>query len=336
MLPSFDHWRFPHDAIPRPWSSVTIPPAPANPFLKHKVAAAARDGSCRITACVDACEVGHLVPLAAGHWFVSNNIERYCRLRSDHNAIDDENNVLVLRRDVHHLLDTRRLVLTAKQQQASEANPPPLPPPCQLVVHVLLPHGLAQLVPRYHNRLPQPITGVALPFLFARFAWTIFADENMPFFHDQHKDAVLLFDPATGRMVTERLQGNQVVGRASIFASFSRSRSISPKQRRQPPDETDHEDTTVDALCRGWGDDGSSAFADMDDGDEQRRGRSRKRRGVFAWRHEPVPDLTNDALSAASSTAVSERGEAMAPLAYADYPGKKLGSAGVATIYELT
>jgi len=122
-------------------------------------------------------------------------------------------------------------------------------------------------------------------------------------------------------MTTEHLQGSQAVGRAGIFASFSRSRSISPKKRRQP-DETDYKDETVDALCRGWGgDDGSSVSANVDD---ERRGRARKRKGVFAWRYESVPNLINDALSAASSTAASEHGEAIGPLACTDHPEKKL------------
>jgi len=125
VLPSFDHWRFPHNGMPAPWSGVTIPPAPPNAFLKHKIAAAARDGSCRITARVDACEVGHLVPLVAGHWFASNNMEQYCRLGFDHRAIDDEKNALVLCKDVHRLLDTRWLVFAAKQKQTSGAGPPP-------------------------------------------------------------------------------------------------------------------------------------------------------------------------------------------------------------------
>ncbi|MBE3045782.1 hypothetical protein IMZ48_25210 [Candidatus Bathyarchaeota archaeon] len=50
----------------------------------------------------------------------------------------------------------------------------------------------------YHNHPVQLITEIAPELLFARFAWALFTDENMPFFKDAHEYAVLLFDSETG------------------------------------------------------------------------------------------------------------------------------------------
>jgi hypothetical protein len=78
VLPSFDHWRFPHEGMPAPWSALAVPP-PASPptVLQQKVAAVARDVSCRITGYSDGTDVAHLVPVAAGNWFKSNKMEEY-------------------------------------------------------------------------------------------------------------------------------------------------------------------------------------------------------------------------------------------------------------------
>jgi len=245
-------------------------------------------------------------------------LHRYCRLSFDHLAIDDENNALVLRKDLHQLFDTRRLILAAKRPSGDDQS-------SQLVVHILLPHGSAQLIPLYHNRLLKPVTGVASQFLFARFAWAIFTDENIPFFHDEHKYAVLLFDPATGHMTNENLQGRQVQDRANIFGPFSRSRSVSPKKRCRL-DETNRENAMIDELCKGWGEDCSLESTDID---EEGRGRPRKRR------RESIPGLARDSVSAASSMATSDHSEAIGPSTRSGYPEKEPGNTSVTTIVEL-
>jgi hypothetical protein len=78
VLPSFDHWRFPHGAMPAPWSALVVPPpafnAPSN--LKERDVALVRDLSCRITGYMDATDAAHLVPAANGDWFTLNNMQR--------------------------------------------------------------------------------------------------------------------------------------------------------------------------------------------------------------------------------------------------------------------
>jgi hypothetical protein len=121
-----------------------------------------------------------------------------------------------LHKDIHFLLDKRRLALVAKRTPDDGAP--------QLVLHLLIPKGSSQLVHLYHNRLPHAITGVAVEYLFARFAWSIFADENIPFFgHPDLTYAVLVFNSITGQMVNEPIRGALVKGWAVIFHAMSRS-----------------------------------------------------------------------------------------------------------------
>ncbi|KAK0749644.1 hypothetical protein B0T18DRAFT_112286 [Schizothecium vesticola] len=223
-------------------------------------------------------------------------MQRYCRLPSHHSAIDDQRNMVSLRKDVHSLLDQRRLALVAKRTPDDGAP--------QLVLHLLIPKGSSQLVHLYHNRLPHAITGVALEFLFARFAWSVFADENIPFFgHPDRTYAVLVFNSTTGQIVNEPIRDALVKGRAALFHAMSRSRSVSPKKKRLLEEQT---------ACAGWDSDsslgsGTDAVADDTDDNQDFRGRPRKRRRDDSWLPESVPNLVSGLASTASpSGAVSE------------------------------
>ncbi|KAK5652128.1 hypothetical protein OQA88_10770 [Cercophora sp. LCS_1] len=242
-------------------------------------------------------------------------MDRYRRLGFDHLAIDDENNALVLRKDFHHLFDERRLVFVPKRSSDDQS--------LQLVIHVLLPHGSVQILPLYHNRLPRPITGVSAQFLFARFAWAIFTDEYMPFFRDEQKYAVLLFDPSTGRMTSEELQGRHVPGRANIFAALSKSRSVSPKKRRQAED-ANEDNASVDNLCRAWGEGEHSGPDATRAPREKSRGRPRKGRRGSLRLPESLPGLASGSTSAASSmgSSMPDAPEALRSTDAADQPEK--------------
>lgn len=266
VVPSFDHWRFPHGHLPSPWKDLRLDSYATHPdaHFKSKVAALARDGTCRISGYCDAVEAAHLVPLADGHWFRSNSMARYCSLPADPHPINDERNLVILRGDLHHLLDTRRFTFVAKPVStpallaaaaaAAPSSSPAAPTSTvQLALHVMLPSRSDQLPGLYHNRaLQQPVRGLAVEFLFARFAWTLFTDENMPFHNGFAKHAVLLFDPSGGRVDEETLRSAEVRRHAKLFESYSCSRSVSPRKRprssqpsssqpRRPPPQTDAE-----------------------------------------------------------------------------------------------
>jgi hypothetical protein len=172
MVRSFRDWRFPHGSLPSYWTSCHIPNAPVGRLLPRQStlteAILARDLTCRLINHMESTEHAHLVLRNEQAWFDDNAMFQYTNLsRVDIDGIDDSLNGILLRSDVHTLFDQRRFALVPK-------------PSCDvtdrlsLVAHVLIPGVSSQLIQLYHNVATQELTGVAMEFLFARFAWTIF------------------------------------------------------------------------------------------------------------------------------------------------------------------
>lgn len=159
-------------------------------------------------------------------------LPRYCCLADDAMPINDEQNLIVLRRDLHYLFDQRRFSFVAKRCSSSAESPSSS---TQLVAHVFLPRGSSELVALYQDRSPYAVSGIAVQLLLARFAWALFTDENFPFLKGTQQYAVLLFDLEKGAAVIERLRAPQIAAKASLFDTWSRSRSVSPRKRQLPP-----------------------------------------------------------------------------------------------------
>ncbi|KLU91970.1 hypothetical protein MAPG_10918 [Magnaporthiopsis poae ATCC 64411] len=268
---SFHHWRFPHAALPEPWCSLALPPyTPALGVvpIAGKQAALNRDGSCRVSASVDACELAHLIPYNEKYWFTSNRMQQYVQNPRAHIPIDDEKNLILLRRDLHFLFDRNRFVFVPKSPPSQDSSPR-LPP--AIAVHVLEPLGSVQLVYTYHNRLTQqPLRGISPEMLFARFAWALFRGDNMPFFSAQQEFAVRIWDEATGCAKDVTLSGKEVAVSARIFDPAG-SRSVSPKKRALSPQDSE----ALDESDPDW--DGENEDDESDDIEQWTRGRRRFR-----------------------------------------------------------
>jgi len=257
VIPSFDHWRFPHGNLPYPWSALHIHPADTPSALACKLAAMARDKTCRISGYSDALETAHLVPEANGHWFSSNRMARYCGMVEAAVPTDDAKNLLVLRRDLHHLFDQRRFAFAAKRSGDDGGQS------AELVMHVFRPIMSAQLATLYHNRTLHALSGISVELLFARFAWTLFSDEIFPFFSGRHEYAVSLFDPETSTVTDNSMRASQIRDKSAVFGSFSRNRTVNPRKRRRSNDEArDSEDDWWDQV--GDSGDDSEMDSDMD------------------------------------------------------------------------
>ncbi|POR32602.1 Uncharacterized protein TPAR_07172 [Tolypocladium paradoxum] len=316
VIPSFHHWRFPHGGfdedgeplgnLPPPWRNLRLPAfVPPRPTLKGPAAAMDRDITCRVSGYMDAVEKAHLVPEGERLWFVSNRMDRYCRRPLEVSAISDDKNILILRKDLHHLFDARRFTFVPKRFGACTSEF------AELVTHVLLPSGSPELVGLYHNRSPQPIRGISVECLFARFAWSLFADEHIPFFQSDLEYAVRLWDKAKGEAETQTLRGLDIRSSAQVFeATRSQSRSVSPKKRSLS--------TQGGGRINGgdgyWSDDRDSTRYehDCDSWDEPPRGRLRKRSWETLGRDDrQVPSLS---CSFASTTQSS----------FASWPGRQV------------
>lgn len=132
----------------------------------------------------------------------------------------------------------------------------------ELVTYVLLPSGSPELVGLYHNRSPQPIRGISTEFLFARFAWSLFTDEHVPFFQSSLEYAVRLWDNTKGEAETQTVRGVDVRAITRVFEPTA-SRSGSPKKRSLL-----NQDGAQDDDYNGYWSDGFGGQPDFDSWDE--------------------------------------------------------------------
>ncbi|KAI3317243.1 hypothetical protein HD806DRAFT_515595 [Xylariaceae sp. AK1471] len=245
IVPSFEHWPFPHNALPKLWeglsSSLAFSPNPGTSLFDGdpRSVARMRDGGCRITGFRAAPEAAHLVPVEAQGWFEHNGMELYCHSKSRPIArnIDDDANMISLRRDLHFLFDQRRFSIVPKKPTSQDAGLQQEQvgdPRLLLFVHILLPDRFDELCGLYHNRPLQPVSGLDVrpEFLFARFAWSIFCDEHCSFGRGPQSLKVSVLDSETLEREEKDLKSIDLIRMVHIFPRAARNRSVSPKKRK--------------------------------------------------------------------------------------------------------
>ncbi|KAL6354002.1 hypothetical protein LRP88_12633 [Fusarium phalaenopsidis] len=288
VIPSFDHWRFPHGNLPFDWSNINIPQA-SRSKLKRKIAAQDRDETCRISRHASALEVAHFVPVADEKWFVSNKMDQYVKSSSETQPTEDPSNLITLRRDLHYLFDTRRFTFVPKHDTASQG--------WSLALHVFSPDDNPDLIPLYHNRSPAPLSGISIEHVFARFAWTIFSDKTLRFFKGVAEYAVFLFDPQAGKMIETKLRSPEVRMSLKIFGSSSRT----PSPKKRPRDRSMEDD-------QFWADEVEDDVSVASDW-EPPRGRRRKRSWDY-FNSDSPPELVQSFISTESDRSESQDGVA--------------------------
>ena len=190
-----------------------------------------RDISCRISNYRDGTQSAHLCPRKEDAWFSQNAMGTY-NLKQNLSGpylLDDVRNVILLRKDLHGILDEGKLVFIPKPVSGSareeeEAN---------YVVHFLLPtYDIGAL---YHNTSLKPIPGVKTEFLFARFAWTLFP--LLTQFLNHGSDRRLIYAKASEQGRKRLVSAVETVNAgdcARLADPGQRSRSVSPRKRKAP------------------------------------------------------------------------------------------------------
>lgn len=241
VVPSFSHFRFPHHGLPPSWSGLAIPRPSVQ--LSRLATVAERDVFCRVTNYTSGTERAHLVPRAEDAWFQTNAMYQYVG-QADF-ATDDPRNCILLRSDVHTLFDQRKLAVVPKRNT--------------WVVHVVVGDGIPteELAVLYHNVELQPLQGVSLQCMFARFAWTILGLSPMFLWANVSRKLVVLIGDETS---VQEVSGQDCRNNFAPTVPGTKSRSQSPKKRQR-----------------------DESLGDVDDGkspdpDSPRRGRSRRRR----------------------------------------------------------
>ncbi|KAI9771266.1 MAG: hypothetical protein M1840_002236 [Geoglossum simile] len=218
VVPSFAHWRFPHDNLPEFWTSCE----PLSVLLDRQLprqgslteATLTRDISCRITNHIEGTEHAHLVPRSEERWFSENNMSIYTtRQRPGSEPVDDAQNAILLRSDVHTIFDQKRFAIVPKSSV--------------LLVHIIAPGSSRQLASLYHNVLLQPLVGVAIQYVLARLAWTIFA-QSIDFMRQGLERKLSIY--VNGKTSIVDFSGDQC---RELISPGTKSRNQSPRKRQR-------------------------------------------------------------------------------------------------------
>ncbi|KAL8728303.1 MAG: hypothetical protein Q9181_005386 [Wetmoreana brouardii] len=165
VVPTFRHWQFPHQNLPPSWTCTSYTPGsfqiPTGARSDITLQLFFRDnGKCRMSHHEEGCEKAHLCPTEENEWFHRQRMERYIRGmgKTGDLAVDDVNNRVLLRADLHKTFDDNKFVFVPKDGD--------------FVVHMLEPSS--ELTATYHNSRLHPLDFVPREYLFARFAWALF------------------------------------------------------------------------------------------------------------------------------------------------------------------
>ncbi|TWU70888.1 hypothetical protein ED733_001154 [Metarhizium rileyi] len=150
VTPNFQEWRFP-DALPQSWNSVAITPRDTKP-------------SCVISGRMRP-EKAHLIPPSHEKWYTDNAMCDYSQGAKSVSNSDD--NVCRLRVDLHRIFDDRAFAFVPKLDEDGHQH---------TVIHFFsTTNDSGDAALKYHNRKTHSLDSAAPQFLFARFAFTVFA-----------------------------------------------------------------------------------------------------------------------------------------------------------------
>lgn len=143
VVPSFRDWKFPHNDVENIW------PTTPEEDLNHP-------SRCPLSGFTYAIKKAHIIPREEAVWYGKNAMSSYADM-------DDSENIIPLRKDLHKCFDDRWFAIIPK----------PAPSGTHYVTHILS-LSAAEIWPSYHNiELRCLSTTHTKQFLFARFAWAI-------------------------------------------------------------------------------------------------------------------------------------------------------------------
>lgn len=143
IVPSFQDWRFPEESLPKIWPNIP------DLALPHS-------SICSVTNVTYAVDNAYVVPQEEIAWYRLNLLI--------HSDIEDEGNIIPLRKDLHECFNNGWFAVVPKV--APDGS-------CQYVTHILG-NRAAQIWPTYQNITIQRLLFESKAHLFSRFAWAIF------------------------------------------------------------------------------------------------------------------------------------------------------------------
>lgn len=231
IVPSFQHWKFPHGKPPPGWSFVIDadpldePELPPSSVSNTSQVVKDRDKRCCLTGWRDRLHASHLCPGLELQWFRENDMDKYnssVTLAGPY-VTDDMSNQLALRADVHAAFDDRMFIFTRKYGS--------------WVSHFL--DATYELGAVYHNCSasvsPSVSPSVHQAFVFARIAWAILP--RLRNFLVQADRLVYIKAPSS-RNMQEKVLTPSALGDLVGFGSGPKSKSRAAGKRQR--DQEDH------------------------------------------------------------------------------------------------
>ncbi len=245
VVPSFADWCFPHRNLPEKWASYAFPSNTRIYATSTADPARARDISCRITNHVEGTQNAHMVPKAELQWHDWNFMSQYgVQGAVGAASVDDIGNYILLRNDVHHIFDSKCFAIVPKAST--------------LLVHLTALRRNDELMQLYHNVTLQPLVGIPIEYIFARFAWTVLPLTRA--FTTGGPKRWLRIRAADGWKLVE-----YTGTKCAELPGLTRSRSRSPRKRPNP---------SVPSSEDGPGGQGGEVFV---------RGRDRRPKPITSW-----------------------------------------------------
>ncbi|KAK8142116.1 hypothetical protein G3M48_009320 [Beauveria asiatica] len=231
IVPSFAHFRFPHNKLPPTWtvSGLSFPPSDNNPPRKFSFenTVLTRDGSCRLTASTIGAEIAHFIPRTEDAWFAANQMFQYSPRPEAviTNKTNNPRNAILMGSQLHSVYDQRQFVVVPKWGA--------------WLIHVLSGRHDEELASVYHNVPPKLLLGLAVEYIFARFAWTVLAQTS---FLEAGVPRLVVVRGKDGLPTAREVSGQDCRTMFTPSLPRSKSRSQSPKKRVRDDTAEDEEE----------------------------------------------------------------------------------------------
>ncbi|KAI0445133.1 hypothetical protein F4803DRAFT_204758 [Xylaria telfairii] len=253
VVPSFDHWRFPHGALPLPWASLSPPGTEG-----------ARDSE---PPCFNETDFARFAPFSHVSWCASNQMERYCQRHSV-----DATSLSRLISDIGHYFPVNRSRSRPRSHRPRRYELHPDVMLRTIMEKVFYDHRMVNSCDFEND--PPGVTGIHGEHLFARFAFHVLSEANYRFLGGALKYTVRLFDIENAEHYTTELYSDDITEISRIFPLPSETSAYEHDEYA----ESDESCEDGDSICSS---EGARSVEDPRHDAERRIGRRRYRSPAY-------------------------------------------------------
>ncbi|KAI1127037.1 hypothetical protein F5Y10DRAFT_243533 [Nemania abortiva] len=255
VVASFDHWRFPHDALPPRWTMLSMSgPAPGS-LVTNRSSPTYNHGP----SCFEKTKLALVPPFSNKGWLESNQMERYYQLQGE----DDRKG---FRNNIRRFFGRCYLNSSFPRRLSRRFQ---LHPSLSLI-------AISKECRQSRSMLPRA-TNIRCEHLFARFAFIVLSEENYKFLTGPHEYVVCLFNVEKGEQYTVQLHSDAIAQQSRIFPAAASLKKISLVQHRALLNREARETRLDDDSDSGW----EASSESSGETDHIPRGRTRRRSPAY-------------------------------------------------------